>query len=128
MTIQDLVPDREICQEAQNKGVKIDSNFWWKKDENKPYLVLKNSRYFNSKGNIICPAPLTDEILEKLPEVIKKEGIIYRINIFKEDGVWFVKYYYCDGEVYLSRYSFEDKKLSNALLRLAIKLKEENII
>ena len=161
MNIQDLVPDLDICQKAKEKGVVIESSFWWIKGKMEygyegEWEILEGDEYFLfdltigkktfedyeitpamsiESGNTeeeyrawdeeraigvkrmretIFPAPLTDEILEAIEmedvdEITIRKG---EVGIYKK-GVW--KW-------------VEDKKLSNALLLLAIKLKEEGII
>jgi hypothetical protein len=108
MNIKDLVPDREICQEAKEKGVEIESFYKWAEILTGPTLIC------GEWSDDATPAPLTDEILKVLPErafsmplYIKKFPLGYSVGY---------------------SYSIENKKLSNALLLLAIKLKEENII
>jgi hypothetical protein len=131
MNTQDLVPDREICQEAKDKGVVIESEYWWWKatPEDKYYLSIKkgdrietleNSWFttFGHKEEEYCPAPLTDEILKVLPV----KALHGSLRIYKDEDGYAVEYY--DGGF---NKPIKDKKLSNALLLLAIKLKDENI-
>jgi hypothetical protein len=131
--IQDLVPDREICQEAKDKGVVIESSFYWTELNGEWFTIDVLDGYSIPKGDEdrFIPAPLTDEILKVLPErIVKSVDEVYILSIIKTTNGYIVMYF-CDGYVkgdihYIFR--FEDKKLSNALLLLAIKLKEEKII
>lgn len=134
MKIEDLVPDREICQEAKEKGVVIESEYYWfqwEGDKNNglrwDIRIGKNVDYDGTLPNFVkqeCPAPLTDEILLILPAVIPDGVEPYILTIVKVTNGYAVMYY--NGKSNL--YRFENKKLSNALLLLAIKLKSEGII
>lgn len=123
--LQDLVPDLSICQDAKKKGVEIESVHYWNNFYG-DWEVNDASYYKLSKD--CTPAPLTDETLEKLPEKIipelsNGEDFSYLI-IVKDKDFYTVGY---DGGDCIFE-TVQDKKLSNALLRLAIKLKEEGII
>jgi hypothetical protein len=130
MSIQTLLPDREICQEAQKKGVVIESSFyyWMNRwggwaDSDEP--VLENHIPNNPKdGWKFYPAPLTDEIFPKLPAKIKKDNLEFLLIITNENDIYSCFY---SGKS-LCIYVTEDKKLSNAMLLLSIKLKEENLL
>jgi hypothetical protein len=129
---QDLVPDREICQEAKDKGVVIESEYWWWKatPEDKYYLSIKkgdrietleNSWFttFGHKEEEYCPAPLTDEILKVLPDEIN-------LTIVKEkENIFCVSAHIGIEKRRIIEYG---KKLSNALLLLAIKLVDEGLL
>lgn len=106
----------------------IDSSFWWidaggAEVEWCVHFGFRDEWKKNSK--FICPAPLTDEILKVLPEKIYFEDVIFRLKIFKIKNDYLVRYRSKDGLV--SIFSI-NKKPSNALLRLAIRLKDEGII
>jgi hypothetical protein len=141
MNIQDLVPDLSICQEAKDKGVVIESSFWWKKTIDSSRIekhynqitgtqLLYGNKYIIREASGDYPAPLTDEILPKLPNSIIKDTVKdeerFYLEIIKLDDDSFSASY--ANEKHGFYYNFEDKKLSNALLLLAIKLKEEGII
>jgi hypothetical protein len=161
--INDLVADREICQEAQKKGVVIESKYWWANfnckmcsegggfqgwclceksivgdptiktsKDGKQYTEGEIQMYPIGDENILdpwhyekeCPAPLTDEILQILPDNIKDVSIIVKTkNGF---GVFLVDI--TENEDEEDKIIIEDKKLSNAMLLLAIKLKEDGKI
>lgn len=138
MTIQDQAPDLSICQEAQRKGVEIESNYYWAMNDDNNFelcqlinnfIEFKNGKSVNKiwlfENENYIPAPLTDEILEKLPVEIEELGSCHHlvIRVYKEK--FYVLYEDAYGE---QEYCFEDKKLSNALLRLAIKLKNEGML
>lgn len=134
-----LVADKEICQEA--KGIIKDSKFYWsnlrysiEKEEweyvGGDFLELyyeiiptipkgKKNEWMKTKA-IIFPAPLTDEILKVLPSWIEVEREKCDLIILKEKDYFECSY---DGE-----YCSTDKKLSNALYKLLIKLVKEGII
>lgn len=111
---KELVPDLEICQEAKAKGVVIESSFWYKIGDSTGTvnIILKEKLDIGNIHFSYYPAPLTDEILKKLKDV--EIEIVCGI-----DNVFIVRWL---------NDSFIDKKLSNALLLLAIKLKDEGII
>ena len=124
MNINDLLPDREICQEAQDKGVVIESSFWYKVGNSSGAVNIVPEE-MTDIGNIsfsYCPAPLTDEIMPKLPqqfggqdlEIVKLPHDIYSCGYPRDIMGRGINYY-------------QDKKLSNALFLLAIKLKEMGI-
>jgi hypothetical protein len=143
--MQNLVADLSICQEAFNKGVKIESEYYWQKITTKDWKISSYHDFdgINSKGekeidgletikswandtDEVFPAPLTDEILEKLPWYIGVDNKAEYLTIFKE-GEYYRVGYGRNGKFSYS-YDITYKKLSNALLKLLIKLKEENII
>jgi hypothetical protein len=109
--IKDLVPDREICQEAKDKGVVIESEYWYKiGDKTNTVNIITAGKL--DIGNIhfsYCPAPLTDEILKVLPWKVKVSGVVLTFKILKVEDEYRVGY----QEIYSV-----DKKLSNALLLL----------
>jgi hypothetical protein len=130
MNIQDLVPDREICQEAKEKGVVIESingyySFSSTQGVTAEIGIYENTPYEGDYDtyNFIANAPLTDEILKVLPqqfggqdlEIIKLPHDIYSCGYPRDIMGRGINYY-------------KDKKLSNALLLLAIKLTDEKII
>lgn len=122
--LQDLVPDLSICQDAKKKGVEIESVHYWNNFYG-DWEVNDASYYKLSKD--CTPAPLTDEILEKLPFFINYKDKKTQLIMWKGFNDYFAGYQTNDNEREILFY-FEDKKLSNALLKLAIRLKEEGII
>jgi hypothetical protein len=132
MNINDLVPDRENCQEAKEKGVVIESSFkYFKFSFNKDYLLQfdPTNDFMTLSGELEdkVSAPLTDEILPMLPAEIELRDNFYSLVILKSKKFGYRVYYTID-ENEKENFFFEDKKLSNAMLLLAIKLKEEKII
>ena len=123
MNIQDLVSDREICQEAKEKGVVIESEYWWVKCKGGTFAIGKTGEFVDAEK---CPAHLTDEILKVLPWTIGMNGLSLYLTIQMQREVYCVGYE--RRAVYDNNYHFVDKKLSNALLLLVIKLKEEGVI
>ena len=122
MNIQDLVPDLKICQEAKDKGVVIESKYyWWHRLNDSKWMISPFNEIFNENYS---SAPLTDEILKVLPREIIIEGYTSLLLIAKNEKTYTAGYETDEDELYF----IEDKKLSNALLLLAIKLKEEGII
>ena len=80
--LQDLVPDLKICQEAKEKGVEIESQFWYKIGDSTGTVNIIPKEKLNI-GNIhfsFYPAPLTDEILE----VIKSKNKADSLEIVKK--------------------------------------------
>ena len=136
MNTNDLVPDLKICQEAKEKGVVINSLSYFVKEypvkEKEVWVIARKETITGTISfyeNEHCPAPLTDEILKVLPETIKRYDRLFCLRITKTAGNYFAWYeeFETDDGIDYDLY-FEDKKLSNALLLLAIKLKEEGII
>ena len=131
MNIQDLVSDLDICQEAKEKGVVINSLSYFVKEypvkEKEVWVIARKETITGTISfyeNEHCPAPLTDEILKVLPREIIIEGYTSLLLIAKNEKTYTAGYETDEDELYF----IEDKKLSNALLLLAIKLKEEGII
>lgn len=130
----ELVPDLEICREAVKSGLVMESEYYW-------FIGLKDTDYWfdddtpsydtpkiiNEIRNKLLgesyPAPLTDEILEKLPQQLNGKDL----KMVKLPFDMYSCGYPRDEKGHGLNY-VKDKKLSNALLLLAIKLKEENII
>ena len=131
MNINDLVPDREICQEAKEKGMVIESSFYWTELNGEWFIIDVLDGYSIPKGDEdrFISAPLTDEILQKLPETINRYDRLFCLRITKTAGNYFAWYeeFETDDGIDYSLY-FEDKKLSNALLLLYIKLVDEGIL
>lgn len=134
MTIQDQAPDLSICQLAKEKGVEIESKFWWNRlsdcpDGKEDWVIIDSERYGRLVDKMtVVPAPLTDEILKKLPEKIIPElsggeDFSYLIIVKDKD---FYTVGYDGGECIFE--TVQDKKLSNALYLLYMKLKETGII
>lgn len=123
--LQNLVPDREICQEAKDKGVVIESSFYWTELNVEWFIIDVLDGYSIPKGDEhrFVSAPLTDEILKVLPqqfggqdlEIVKLPHDIYSCGYPRDIMGRGINYY-------------QDKKLSNALLLLYMKLKEENLL
>jgi len=125
MNIKDLVPDLSICQEAKEKGVVIESSFhWFEAHEGSDTWYLSDKIGIPGCGYV--PAPLTDEILQVLPKNILKNSKTYWLTIDKAGDCF--NAYYKNDETLERNPRFNDKKLSNALLLLAIELKKEGII
>jgi len=133
MNTNDLVPDLKICQEAKEKGVVIESSFYYEIYKDGFSLRMDGEETFNydsrstdiwRKDEDSVPAPLTEEILKVLPREIIIEGYTSLLLIAKNEKTYTAGYETDEDELYF----IEDKKLSNALLLLAIKLKEEGII
>lgn len=116
--MQNILPDLKICQEE--KGIIKESKFSFVKFPSGEICIMETNLHiaFN-----LCPAPLTDEILKVLPqqfggsdlEIVKLPHDIYSCGYPRDimgRGINYV----------------QDKKLSNALFLLAIKLVDEGII
>ena len=131
MNIQDLVPDLKICQEAKDKGVVIESEYyWWHRLNDSKWMISPFNEIFNGD---CFPAPLTDEILLKLPKHIR--GTNENVPRFPNNNYPFkltisysIKKGWSVSYAGLIKPIYDKNKLSNALLLLAIKLKEEGII
>ena len=125
--MQSILPDLKICQEA--KGIVKESKFDWSlitysdiESSNRfTYRIRTNEeikrdlKELNGTLKDKVSAPLTDEILKVLPIGIK-------ITRFIEVGTGNELFDVCHFG-----YRVIDKKLSNALLLLAIKLVKEGI-
>jgi len=114
--MNNILPDLKICQEAFKKGIIKESKFSFVKFPSGEICIMETNTHPNFN---IYPAPLTDEILKVLPE----KEIFFNKG---EDG-YLVQY----GPLVMIENSVIeviDKKLSNALLLLAIKLKSEGML
>jgi hypothetical protein len=122
--MQNLVPDLKICQEAQ--GIVKDSKFYWGMEVYEDFKIYsKEDAFCLVEEKFYFPAPLTDEILKVLPWMISPEGTPQYLTIEKVEEEYTAGY----GRLgKFNLYYFRDKKLSNALLLLAIRLKKENIL
>jgi hypothetical protein len=118
--MENLVADLYICQEAFKKGIKIESVYKWAEIVGVMTIVC-GVGYEDSVS-----APLTDEILQVLPKNILKNSKTYWLTIDKAGDCF--NAYYKNDETLERNPRFNDKKLSNALLLLAIELKKEGII
>lgn len=104
MKLEQQVVSLELAQKLNELGVKQESYFFWKTDEDRemgtslPYLVAHSSRYMSSKGQVIASAFTVAELGELLPDdYFLKDGSRFKLNSCKMNtGRWRVSYY--DGD------------------------------
>lgn len=107
-----------------------DALFYWKQDETgEPYLVAGNSRYMTSKGEILAASPLASELLEALPNIIKKSPYRYYLEVIKLGGCYAATYQRFSSSS--NQFLLDDKKdksVTDVLAKLWKHLKAEKII
>ena len=116
---ENLVTSRELSLKLKEAKIPQESEFYWNKDEDNPNLVCRESRYFSSKGQILCSAFLAGELMEWLLGTTfidiqilctSDSSRFYRI-IFKKNDFW------CD-----------DNAFQNACTKMLLYLIEQKLI
>lgn len=122
--------DLELAKKMYDKGLKIDSLFNYVKWLEHPWtLVLGKPENKQQLKVDIIPAPIAEELMEILPEDIYEGYNNYDLTVTKYNN-----YYEATYEELVEdygrevRYECEDKKLSNTLSRLVLKLINEEIL
>ena len=116
----------EIAKKLKEAGWKKETEFWW--HETMKVELVDKVWYKGVKedvGGRFFPAPITDEILEELPYEIKIQDRFYWLCIEKEPDHYIV--FYKDENKDISEFR-EDKSLPNALAKMWLYLKSNNLL
>lgn len=122
MTLQDLVPDRELCEKWKQAGGRQDTLFYWLAliNNNLPKIITQVEA-LNTPPSITFAAPLEGELMEWLPTIMQTESNDYLLTVHPWKDVKYVSYEN-DRGVYEQ---IEDKKLANALMLMALEVKKD---
>jgi hypothetical protein len=81
----------ELSKKLWDKGLKLETEIWWVKREEKWILVTNfDKRFFADKK--ACSAPSTDELLAVMPDKISKDSEDYYFIIAKQGRGWTPQY------------------------------------
>ena len=78
----------ETARKLKEVGIEFpNSEFWYEEDGILCYRTEVNARFIDS------PAPILTELLERLPAIIKVDGITGQLDFWKhESGAWHIQY------------------------------------
>ena len=135
--LEDIVISLELAKKLKKAGFKQEGLFWWiekgcpirtsKKEYSQRTGFVYDDNYFVKHDGCIleaiCSAPTTEEILKGLPKHFSRQylGIAPSLN----NNAYGV--YYMDSSQNIT-IIHEDKKLTNALAKMWIYLKENNLL
>jgi hypothetical protein len=135
MTIQEITTDLEISKELEENGFPQDGLFWWikfaegykVKDEAK---VDTYCRYYDTDDTTFYSAPTAEELLKELPKNVK-----WKTLFINNQDLYFL--FYADigrndenrnVTLYKEKEIQSDKKLCNALAKMWLYLKKNNLL
>jgi len=131
--IEKYVVSLELAKKLKEAGWEKETVYWWwERRSSSGKLITQEARYKDDPpifldGNtveIIAPAPLAEEMLEELPKKITKHSLTYWLTMDYDDA-YIMTYSDCD---WFAIVQSMDKKLSNALARLWLWLKENGYL
>ena len=108
--------DIELAKELYKRGIVKDACNWWAEDTE--LIVVSTRDIVEDCSNLICPAPISDELMELLPE----EGLCY-FSIMYSGSSCSVAYDHQTRCV-----NFVDTKLSNALAKMILWLDDNGYL
>jgi len=130
--------DLEIAKELKENGFPQITNFYHRiqKDEIGEFTDFSNTHLKSDFMTIInvYSAPTTDELIKQLPREIKDLNFEYYYHLKIEqspihDEMYFISYGITNQDrAWMQYYDTDDKKLSNALAKMWLKLKKEGYI
>jgi hypothetical protein len=74
ISLENQMYSLELFKRLKELGVKQESYFYWKQDENEPYLVAHSSRYMTSKGEILTFRRILRYGGSWLSEILRRSG------------------------------------------------------
>ena len=133
--MKEFCADLEIAKELKEKGFPQECMFrYCCFDQSEKNLVIKYINESNFGLQYITDAPTSDELLKELPKVISDLNFdyYYHLKIEKSpihDEFYFISYGITNQEhAWMEQYHANDKKLSNALAKMWLYLKKENLL
>lgn len=127
--LKDLFPDIDTCKQFQEMGLFKGSIFVWSRVYGDIRPVIRKDLPRLEEDNWLYCCPTTDEILAVLPNMLKKK---YELFVRKDSEGFDVGYedsYSNEDEVtYDTEYFISNISLPQALSKLFLKLKSENIV
>jgi len=134
MNLKQQVTSLELAKEAKKNGIEMSTNKYWVQDcpniEGDGAWDLFCQQYFISEEDLRkehkhIPAPTATELLELLPDNIIEKDKGLRFVLEKDPDYWVAHYF--DSTSGLSMYARTADSPADALAKLAIKLKEEDL-
>jgi len=136
MELKDISCDKDISIELKEKGFKQESLFAWvpfyntNTDIGKKGFAHRWELMSHSDCKNIISAPTAEEILKELPKrfIYKSKTMCYlRLDCSHEE--YRIQYYYFEDNLeYALCLHKQDKKLCNALAKIWIYLKDNNLL
>ncbi len=128
MELKDICCDKGISGELKEKGFPQDGLFWWKKYPSEWDIAIDGCGYVPDKASDFL-APTAEEILKELPCFFCDEnGFQYNLHLEQFRKEYCISYYNSYKIKNFNRQLFKDKKLCNALAKMWIYLKDNNLL
>jgi hypothetical protein len=131
MTLADLVPSLEVCQQLKAAGFPQDTALRWClnltvdfSDLSKPAVEGSNV-WPSTSRDVLCAAPTAEEILKKLPPYLeKKYALLVQDNgpsVTGYDAQWYVGWYRitAGGFSHCDEYRVPDNPVNSLVLAAA---------